>query len=161
MFFVPFIPTATATLVGVGVGTASLVAGYAFSSLILQVLKGVIYGSLGALALTAFGFGLSTVLTAAAVGALLGVVVLAPLSFVTGLSWIFPGNNSQDSVDEDAGVGMAIAGFSLRIGIIFLSSLVLSTTLLLGVMPAVAIAAGAAVTELAIDAGKSALGLSS
>ncbi len=162
MFFVPFVPTASAALVGIGVGTATLVAGYAFSSLITQMIKGAIYGALGALALSVFGFSLSTVLTAAAVGALVGVAVLAPLSFISGLSWIFPSNNSQDSgEDDELGAGMAIAGFSLRIGIIFASSVVVSTTLLLGVMPAAAIAAGAFVTELAVDAGKSVLGLSS
>jgi len=155
--------TTAAALVGVSVGAASLAAGYVFSSLIVQMLKGAIYGAIGAYALTALGFGTCAMLPAVAVGALVGVAVLVPLSFVAGLSWIFPGNDDsqENNSDDDIEAVTAIAGFSLRIGIIFVSSLLISTAILLGSMPAAAVAAGAAITDLTIEAGKSALGFGS
>jgi len=157
LFFGALTPTAGAVIAGAGALAVSLAVGAVIQSVVIEMAKGAIYGAIGAYALTALGYGACTMATAVAVGALVGVAVFLPLSLIQGLTGIFLGVKTADApepYEEPPPFTQTMAAFSLRVGIIFLSSLIVSTTLFLGSMPAAAIATGAAITDFAIEAVK-------
>lgn len=154
LFFGALTPTAAAVMAGTGGVVISLAVGVVIKSIVTEMIKGAIYGAIGAYVLAALGFGTCTIMTAALVGALVGVAVFLPLSFIQGLSGIFPGNQEPEISDELPPITETISMFALRVGIIFVGSLVVSTSVFLGTLPAIAIATGAAITDFAIEAVK-------
>ena len=99
---------------------------------------GAIQGVVGAWGLTLLGYGGYSLLAAGMMGAMAGAAIGAPLTLLFGVQSFF--NN-----DKDKGLGVRFLDFSLRVALMFVTSLVLSTSLMLGAGPAIAVAAGAAV----------------
>lgn len=108
-------------------------------------LCGAVQGALGAYALTLFGYSGYSLIAAASVGAMAGAAIAAPIALAFSIKSIFEANDKP-------GFGKSIASFSLNVGLMFLASLLISTTLFLGMAPAISIAAGAAVTGVAAEA---------
>ncbi len=151
LFFGALTPTAAAVIAGTGAVVVSLAVGVVIKSIVTEMVKGAVYGAIGAYVLAALGFGTCTILTAALVGALVGVGVFLPLSFIQGLSGIFPGNQDPEVCDELPPITETISLFALRVGIIFVGSFLVSSSLFLGTLPAVAIATGAAIADFAVE----------
>ena len=114
----------------------------------IWIASGAIQGAIGAYVLTTLGYGGYSIAIAATVGALAGAAIAAPVALLIGLKGVMGLFQEQDR-DRDQGVAVSLIGFTLRMGIIFLASLVVSTALFLGTQPAVAVASGALVTEAA------------
>ena len=139
-FVIP--PTVKLAVVGGGAGVVT--------SCLFSPLKTAIYGvigaaqgAMGAAALTAFGYNVGSLALVAGIGAAVGVAITAPFALASGLMGFFGG---------DKGFLPSLGRFGLDVGVMFLGSLILSTALLLGPLPAVAVAAGAAVTSVAKEA---------
>jgi hypothetical protein len=137
--------------------TPSLSAGSIAIGLVCKPLTTAMYGFLGALqgavgvyVLTALGYATCSAVTAATIGFLAGAAIAAPFAVFMGLKAIF----DLSMVRENQGLSTSMAFFALDIGITFLASLVMSTGLFLGATPAVAVVAGAAITNVAIEAVK-------
>lgn len=135
-------PTAVATSIGV--------------STLFQPLTTAMYGALGAIqgivgmyALTALGYATCSIVTAGLIGFLAGAAIAAPFLILTGLGSILPSSDADE--DDEQSFATTIAGFALNIGVMFVASLAISTALFLGTAPAVTVAAGAAITDLAIE----------
>jgi hypothetical protein len=148
MFFASAVPFITPTVAAASIGVSG----------IFQPLTTAMYGAYGAIqgiigmyALSAFGFTTCTVLTAGMIGFLAGAAIAAPFLILTGLRSILPSSLNEDG---EPSIGDSIAGFALNVGIMFIASLVISTSMFLGPLPAVAITVGAVVADLALEAVK-------
>ena len=140
MFFRP-------TLGIAGIAAASSGVGFIISpfNTLVYGAFGAIQGSIGAMALNTFGFGVGSIYLAAGIGAAAGIAIAAPVSLALGLSSIFT-NNNNPSVIGRAG------RFALDVSVMFLSSFIISTSLYLGILPAAAVAVGAVATGLVVEA---------
>lgn len=143
------VPLVTPTAVATSIGVSS----------VFQPLTTAMYGALGAIqgivgmyALTALGCATCSIVTAGLIGFLAGAAIAAPFLILTGLRSILP---RIDNVEEDEkSFATTIAGFALNVGVMFVSSLVISTGLFLGSAPAVTVAAGAAITDITIESAR-------
>ena len=142
MFFTP-------TLGVAGISAASSGAGFIISpfNTLVYGAFGAIQGAIGAMALNTFGFGVGSIYLAAGIGAAAGIAIAAPLSIAIGLSSIFSSNYSPSVMGR-------VGRFALDVSVMFLSSFIISSSLYLGVLPAAAVAVGAAATGVAVEAVK-------
>lgn len=142
MFFTP-------TLSVIGIAAASSGVGFIISPFNTLVYGsfGAIQGGIGAMALNTFGFGVGSIYLAAGIGAAAGIAIAAPLSIAIGLSSIFSSNYSPSVMGR-------VGRFALDVSVMFLSSFIISSSLYLGVLPAAAVAVGAAATGVAVEAVK-------
>ena len=141
-FFFPAVPAAAK------VGAVGCLG--AGASCICSPLKAALYGcigafqgAMGAVALNALGYSVGSIAMAAAIGGAVGFAIVVPFVLVTGLK-AFIGSD-----DKEDGFFPFLGRFGLDVGVMFLGSLVLSTAVMLGTLPAVAVGVGAAVTSLA------------
>lgn len=139
-----FVIPPTVKLAAVG-GSVGLVAGCVFSPLTTAIygVIGAVQGAMGAAALTALGYNVGSLALVAGIGAAAGMAITAPFALASGL---------MSFVGGDKGFLPSLGRFGLNVGVMFLGSFILSTALLLGTLPAVAVAAGAAVTSVAKEA---------
>lgn len=134
------------TVIGAMAASATVSCCFAPLTTFMWGVAGGIQGAMGAFVLTTLGISSASILTAAAIGALAGVAIAAPVALLMGVKWLFETSDNDD--DEESCLGYT-ADFALRIGIISLASFALSTALFLGAIPAVSVATGAVITEAA------------
>lgn len=140
MITIPFFtPSVVATSIGVSCIFKPLTTA-------MYGVTGAIQGAVGVYALTALGYEVCSIATAAAIGCLAGAAIAAPFAIAFGLKSIF----ESSDVSEDQSIFRTIAGFTLEIGVMFLASLVISTGFYLGTVPATTLAVGAIITNGAV-----------
>lgn len=153
MLFFPGVPTVVSSIIAnrmvISGAAASVGVSYLFSPLKTAIygVCGALQGAFGAMALSIFGVNCSMV-TAAAVGGLAGAAIAAPFAITMGLIGLFGAEKAEGYIP-------AMGRIILSVGIMFLSSLIMSMALFLGSLPVAAVGMGAAAYEIS----KEALGL--